>query len=273
MNLALGGLIIFILLFPGILFRLFLIKSESFENPLDTSRSAELSFMVIAALIFHSLGYLVVEQYYTIHLNQLYYVIIGDNGTTLDFENVINGSFLLFIGYSFTLSIISGTLGYLLKKIILVLYLDFRFNIFNITNEWDNLLSGRIFIFEERVGIRKQFYHIIERYLNGGMSFKRFKQYSHLHYLYYVSVTKIDYVFVDLLTVIGDDKILYKGALKKYFLSKGNSIDKVYLSDIYKKEYDVSGNNSNNFIPFISDIFVCKGDEICNLNITYIYLD
>ena len=103
MNIALGGLILLVILTPGLTFRLALIKSESFENPLDTSRTAEIIFIIIPAIVFNIIFVHLSNQYssYTVNFDQLYYILSGDSRTS---DNIIGASvipFTYFIVYSF----------------------------------------------------------------------------------------------------------------------------------------------------------------------------
>jgi hypothetical protein len=273
MNLALGGLLIFLLVIPGAVFRLFIIKSESFENPLDTSRLAEISFVLIPSLILHYFGYEILTNYldYNVRLDQIYYLIVGDSGNEkLDFNGVITPSFLKFLQYIGILILIASCLGYISKKLILLFYFDLKYKVFAISNEWDNLLSSREFIFEQKREMWKDYKQYIGRYFSGKMSFKRFIAYSRLYILYYRNLP-IDLIQVDLLVRTPNSEVLYQGTLKKYFLSKGNKLDKIYLKRNFKKEHCI--NSTKSFENIDSDILVFKGDEIINISVTYLYAD
>lgn len=270
MNLALGGLIIFLLLIPGGLFRIFLIKSESFENPLDTSKIAEITFVLVPALTIHYFGYKYVINYsdYNVRLDQLYYLVSGKGEEKLELEKIVQPSFLLFLKYIFTSSIIAAFIGYVFKKFILYFHLDLRYNIFSITNEWDNLLSSREFIYERKMVLWRRFSRYFKRFINGGLSFKRLLAYSKILRLYNKSLP-IDWIQIDLLVRTTKSDVLYQGVLHKYYLSKGNSLDKIYLKEVFKKEHSFFSKDED-FQHIPTDILVFKGVDIININVTYL---
>lgn len=270
MNLALGGLLIFLLLIPGGVFRIFLIKSESFENPLDTSKIAEITFVLVPALVIHYCGYHYVMNYsdYNVRLDQLYYLISGKGETKLELDKIIQPSFLPFLRYIFTLSILGALTGYIFKKIILYFYLDLKYNIFSITNEWDNLLSSREFIYERKLILWKRFIKYSKRFIKGNLSFRRLLAYSKILKLYKKSLP-IDWIQIDLLVRTTKSDILYQGVLHKYYLSKGNSLDKIYLREVFKKEHSFFSKDEG-FQHIPTDILVFKGVDIININVTYL---
>ena len=281
MNIALGTLIWLLLILPGVLFRVFLIKSESFENPLDTSKIAELTFMIIPSLLLHYLAitYYLPHSDYLLELKQLYYLIVGDTkGTILDFKNVIEPSFPLFLKYIFVQCLIGMGIGYIFKRIILFFDLDLRLsNVFAISNEWDNLLSSRQYVYEEKLIIKKDIRSTIWRFLKRHFKFKNFVRRLYLLILYYRNL-KTGTVVVDILVSISGKSILYEGILHKFYLSKGNSLDKVYLTDVFKKEFmsdnidkDDDDDDDEGFQEINSDVLVIKGEDIVNLNVIYFF--
>ena len=81
MSFAFSGILLLLLFLTGIVFRVSLIKSNSFENPLDTSKIAELAFMLYPALLLHSIGFVFVEKYLNedINLEQFYCISSNDS--------------------------------------------------------------------------------------------------------------------------------------------------------------------------------------------------
>jgi len=273
MNIAIGTLILLSLILPGALFRAFLIKSESFENPLDTSKVAELIFILVPSISLH---YLAVKYYlpmsdYNFELKQLYYLIAGDSkGTILNFKEVIEPSFLIFLEYIFVQCIIGMTSGFILKWIILFFALDLRWSsIFSISNEWDNLLSSRSYVFEQKSFIRKEVRLTIFRFLKGHFTVKNFIKRLHLLKTYYFNI-KTDNTLVNVIADISGKSIIYEGILHKYYLSAGNNLDKIYLTDVRKKDFMTKGANFNDID---SHVLVIKGDDIVNLNVIHLYYE
>lgn len=148
MNFAIGTLIVITLLLPGILFRTFIIKSESFENPLDTSINTEIGFILVYSIIAHTIGFVILS--YLIELNfrmdQLIFLINGNN-EKIDFLIIENSIIISFI-YLFCQIILSITVAIIIKKLSLKYFWDLKWNYLPITSEWDNILSGRLNSFE-----------------------------------------------------------------------------------------------------------------------------
>lgn len=141
MNIALTTLVVIILLIPGILMRAALIKSEALENPLDTTFKTELIIILLFAIPLQTLGFLFVDCVSNFDMQQFYYFLAGSE----KFEEVrISSSWFWFFLYNFCLTIIAILIGYICRIVILRNFYDLRFKVLPISNEWDNILSGRL---------------------------------------------------------------------------------------------------------------------------------
>ena len=275
MNIAVSGLFLLILFLPGIIFRIVVIKSDSFENPLDTSRVAELVFIMIPTLVLHSIGYYVYEHLLqtNVNLEQIYYLLSGSSAAVqqLDFVHIIKPALPGFLGYILLLCFFSAVLSWIFKKIILYCNLDLiKPSIFAISNEWDNILSGRIFLYQRKNDIKEEIRDFIA--IKGGKSnlnkedkqvVKAMKQ--------KIKDLEIDFIAIDVLVNAAGKNTIFKGTLLNYFLAKGNALDKLYLINPFKKEVDAPSNEP--FISITSDTLVIKSTHIINLNFRIVWAE
>lgn len=285
MNIALSSLVIILLLLPGLLFRTFLIKSDSFENPLDTSIKAELGIVLIASLFLHFLGYGVILCLgYLFDFGQFYHFLTASKYFNTD---CLNGSWHLFLFYIVILSVSSAFIGVAFKLLILRNYWDLRFKFLQITNEWDNILSGRLYHFDRIVELKSKRKSLLETKIAFKKKFTQVPE-SAQHIIQLIDqqlqtieqklTQKVDFVIIDALTETRSDAIIYKGKLFKYYLSRNNSLDKIVLKSPFRRKFidpsvEKSVFNPPEFYEFESKLFVINYNEIKNLNVRVVYID
>lgn len=198
MNFALGAIIIFFLLAPGISFRVLYLRSDSLRSNLDSSTVSEMFFIVLISSLVHPLALsLLWKAGFSPEVSQLYLVISGakaSDGLRLD---LINGGINYFLSYVFILSALSGVLGYVVQMIVLRFDLDIMYPIMSVSNEWDTLFSGR----KLDKALRK----------------------------------KIEFIQVDALVSTSEGDVIYCGVLKQYILNK-SGLDKIYLYPTYRRK-------------------------------------
>jgi hypothetical protein len=81
MNIALGALLIFLLLFPGILLRIAYLNGPYSRKNIQTSLVDELILSLLPSFILQGFGYLLAEFIFRYHirLEPLYQIVIGAN--------------------------------------------------------------------------------------------------------------------------------------------------------------------------------------------------
>jgi len=294
MNIAISSVIILLLLLPSIFFRTFVIRSDSFENPLDTSIKTELGIVFLFAVIQHLVGYLFLYHTldFNIEIDQLYFIIKGES--KLINVNLLDYSFIPFLFYILTQIAVGIIVAIVLKKIILKYYLDIRYNYFPITNEWDKLLSGRLFEYDR---IRKLNSDIKDLYRFRGyiidsikssdeiddnqkkqdiVSIKNRIKEEILNIKKLKKIPEYNYVEIDVLVNTSDGDMIYKGRVFKYYLSKDNTLDKIILKDAFRRKFEAVKDESisnNEFYEFESKLFVIKYCEIKNLNVRFTFYE
>lgn len=281
MNIALSSLIIITLLLPGILFRTFIIKSDSFENPLDTSIKAEIGFILLLSLIIHTIGLIVCEYVFKLnfHIDQLYYLLIADKDK-IDL-NIIKKSTYFTIVYLFSQIIVCSLVAIYLKKEALKRFWDFKTPFFPITSEWDNILSGRYYLYERNKELTMEKAEVsnkikeLEKFIKKSKDAKKGKEIlDNLKTQRSILDAKIDksnmvFVKIDALTDFQDELILYRGTVYEYFLSKKNQLDKITLYNSFRRLLYPEQDSEKEFYEFNSNMFVIDYENIKNLNIRY----
>lgn len=294
MDIAVSGVILILLLLPALFFRTFLIQSDSLENPLDTSIKTELGIIFLIALFQHLFGYLIIKftGIFEIHFDQLYFILIGE-ADKID-TYILNHSFILFFYYTLIQIAVGISFSLLAKWFILRYYLDIQFSFIPISNEWDQLLSGRIYeydrikkinilikdlkefqkgivleiINDEKLSIKNRKKETIEIKKQIDTEIKSLKESRR--------IPDYNYVEIDALVNTAGGDMIYKGRVYKYYLSKGNSLDKIVLKDAFRRRFiDIknSKNSAIEFYEFESKLFVIKYDEIKNLNVRFTFIE
>jgi len=296
MNLALSSLIILFLLLPGISFRLSLIKSDSLENPLDTSIGTELGFIIVFSMCIHLFGLRIIDLFeYTTDTTSIYGLLVGSESKVN--QDIFPSKFTQFIKYTLLQSLIWGILGSFTKYIILKFYLDLKYPILSITNEWDALLSGRLALFqrlekfkEEKAKLKKDLKKIHRK--NGGLwlikkaiyNGEQLEIYDNLKNLLdevnqNITTSKtFHYAKIDVVVEHQDYYMLYRGKINKYYLSTKNQLDKIILTDVARKKYpdEKAKGEENppkiNFSEVKGEYFIIEYCDIKNINISFKFL-
>jgi hypothetical protein len=251
MNLAIGALLVAILLLPGIIFRYLYIRSDALRKTIDLSLLNEVVFILTPSLLLHLAGQGVAQGILSkkLDLKTLYLLLTG-NGDGLDFSLIEKG-FPYFVLYILTLCVVAGFLGIWLQKIVVRFGWDERYKILRIYNDWDKYFSGAVLPKAER--------------------------------------KKIDFVQVDVVVQSAKGDVLYTGVLENYTLNKDQGIDRLFLSNVYRREFseDLAGTEAERDDPpegypsfRVKDFddryyalpgayFVIPFGEIRNLNISY----
>lgn len=291
MNLALGSLILIFLLIPGIAFRISLIKSDSFENPLDTSLRAEIGLVLLSSAIIHLLGIVIIESFnISIDIKSLYGTIIGDS-KLINWE-IFKNSYQNYFHYSIAQTTVWFFIGYLIKLLFIKKFWDVKSGFIPMTNEWDAILSGRLFLSERRTTLKSElkelkeevkdllpvWYKRLWKFVKGCIGFKH-QPTEEEQAIDEIKIeissieekinSKIESNFakVDLVVETKESDLIYRGKVHKYFLSKNNNLDKLILKEVRRKKID-----GEEFKEFNSQYFVIQYEQVKNMNITFQFI-
>lgn len=247
MNLILGSILLFILISPGLIFRYSYLQGTYSKQTFKISAVDEIFWAVIPAFVFQLAGILIIIHFtiYQVRLDQLYQILTGAD-SEIDF-NFILGSLPVFLVYILILIVIAAVLGLSARFMVRKFQLDLRYPFLKVNNEWYYLFSGEILDLLDTPGESKN----------------------------------VEMIQIDVLVSTGDGTMVYSGTLENYFLSKDNGLDRIYLSNVYRRKMkdDLDRTKPNvgyldryldeRYYAMPGDLFVVTYDKIINLNVTY----
>jgi hypothetical protein len=247
MNVALGALLLFLLLFPGIVVRTSYLSGPHSRKNIQTSLGDEVVLSLVPALVLQVLAYLFTEHVLgqDIRLEQVYKLVVGatarDNYAP-DF-GIIERSLPGFLLYMIGLLLVATLTGNAARWLVERYNFDIKVYGLRYNNDWYYLLSGRILNFSGWGG----------------------------------STTVVESVYVDVLVETKEGSVLYCGLLDEFYLSK-DGLDRICLSEVYRRRLtdDVAtgqppANRSFDarYYKMPGDLFVIPYSQIRNLNLTY----
>jgi hypothetical protein len=249
MNLVFGSVLLFILISPGLIFRFSYLQGSYAKLNFKVSAVEEIFWALVPALFFQILAISFVERVLQIPVRlDIVYQLITVNAA-IDFK-VIDKSLLPFLFYNAALISVSVAAGVLIRFVIRTFRMDLKWQFLRFGNEWYYLLRGEM---SPEFGNNNLF-----------------------------RPSKPDFLIqVDTLVSSSEGNIIYSGTLEDYFLSKENGLDRIYLSNVYRRKLKDDLNNDQPNVGYLErhldsryysmpgDLLVLTYDKIINLNITY----
>lgn len=245
MSLLLSSILLFILVAPGLIFRFSYLQGTYAKVSFKVSAIDEIFWALIPALFFQLSAVIILERVFSvdIRLDIVYQLLNGDASSGIDFHAIRKG-FFPFLLYTAGLIFVSGGSGRLLRFIIRKFKLDIQYRFFRLNNEWHYLFTGEILDFPDVIGESKN----------------------------------IEIIQIDLLANTGEGSVIYSGILQDYYLSKDNGLDRIYLSQVYRRKLkdDLAFADQTNeqrlderYYEMPGELFVIQYDNIVNMNVTY----
>lgn len=241
MEIALGGIVLLIVLLPGISFRKGYF-SEEFSNQytirdffvlfVNTLFPSLIIYLIFLPIIYFGFGYFydfktllgILSSNETLVKSSIYQI---DN---LKFE---------IIAFQIVINSTSFILGYKIRDYVLDKSIDARYKFFRYKNIWHYLLTGKFILFKRsQIKLNKD------------------------------KVEDIDITYIDSVVSIGGETNFYSGVLVDYELSDDGNLELLYLKDASKKSLEES-----DFKKIEGHTLVLKYDNIINLNIVFIQIE
>ncbi len=201
MNLAFGALFSFILLFPGFIFRSAYLGGPYSRRTVATSLVDELIWSLAPAFILQMLGYLFVEYLTPFDVNEIAIYRLTTAQSTLD-QTILETGIPGFFGYQVVVSLLAVGLGKSLNWAVKRYKLDCRYYFLRVDNDWFYLLTGRILDFPDMAGLGDD----------------------------------VNAVHIDVVIEAKECSYLYTGVLTKFYLSREQGLDRVYLNNVYRRK-------------------------------------
>ena len=249
MNLAISTIFILVLILPGILFRFAYLKGPHSKQNFKPSTIDEIIWAIVPSLFFHIIGFIYIDVCTPYKIDfKVIFILVSLNLEELNFET-IDINIYPFILYLSALLIASFCVGLLLRKVVIQLKLDYKFNFFRINNDW---------------------YYILTNNLNESDENKASNELT------------AEFIQIDVL-VKGDKEfyIIYSGILHDFYLSKDEGLDKICLVEVHRRRFsdDIELESANSkienqklgdrYYSMPGDLFVIPYSHILNMNISY----
>lgn len=253
MEIALGGLVILLILLPGISYR-----RGYFSGEFSNQYTNKDFFQLFVNTLFPSIiGYLIFLPLiyclgYTYNLQVLLGILSSEETLVQYSVKEIDFYKIEIIVFQISLNISAFLVGLGFRNLIVGKSYDTKSKFFRYKNIWHYLLSGKFMMFK-----RSQ----IELLKN--------------------KIEDVDITYVDALLVVGEEAFIYTGILVDYELSNEGGLDLLYLRDAQRKK--VNATSETKTIDSIGEdteyhnisghIIILKYQNIINLNLSFIQVE
>lgn len=243
MDIALSGIILLILILPGISFAKGFYSGE-FSNQYTTNDFYNLLINTFFPSIFlYLLSYPII--YYFFNYEFRFDILLGlassnDNIIKLAITTVEKNKIAIII-YQISLNIIAYITGNRLKKYVLSKSLDTNYDILKYKNIWHYIITARILNFEKNS-------HILQN----------------------DTVEDVDFTYVDALVNVNDQTYIYKGVLADYQLARDGGLDLLIVTNAQRK---LISDPTGTYKDIKGNYIILKYSDLINLNLTFIQLD
>ncbi|UAY53214.1 hypothetical protein [Ferruginibacter albus] len=279
MSIALGTLLLFLLVIPGIAFRNAFIFGPLTKKFSKSSSFDEFIWALIPGLIIQLVGAFVVNEFHAFGFN-INFSGLGEilfSGTNAieefgDIEKVLGP----ILAYNFILIIIGGLFGFLCRKIIRFVCLDHYFRSFRFSNEWYYILRGETIFFKEHINpsekkIRadKRKDKILAEKLRRQSLNRTPKQKisdSLSDFKNFIHRNKIDTCVINAVvkTDLGNCYI-YSGIIHSFYLTKDGLLDTILIRGASRRKF--TDDKEENIYKIPTEIVVLKNSEIVTISV------
>lgn len=178
---------------------------------------------------------------YHINFEVLGLILLGESEQTsisMIFRNIDSHKVEIFI-YFVSASTAGAALGRLAKAVVRRSKWDRKYKLLRFKNEWHYLFSGEVLDFPRVSG----------------------------------SFEEVDFRYVDALVQTNDGVFIYNGFLEDYILSKDGGIDRIYLSNVRRRQMEADKppkkKNDQRYYSLPGKFFVLPYSQVINLHIVY----
>jgi hypothetical protein len=266
MNLVFSSLFLFVLISPGLLFRFSYLQGSYAKLSFKVSAVEEILWAIVPAFLLHLLGIWFTENamHEQIRLDIVYQFITGKEP---DFA-IVRKSIVPFSLYLLTLIALGVVTGVITRALVRKLKFDLHWKFLRFGNEWYYLLSGEMLNLPEKNAEANWFERVVGYFRD-----------------LFTKKAQVELIQVDAVVNSTEGDLIFSGILKDFFLSKDNGLDRLYLSNVYRRSFknDLQDEDKNpgflardtdeRYYAMPGDFFVITYDKIRNLNITYYLQD
>ncbi|WPO92517.1 hypothetical protein [Chryseobacterium sp. HR92] len=243
MDIALSGIILLILILPGISFAKGFYSGE-FSNQYTTSDFYNLLINTLfPSLILYLLSYPII--YYVFNYDFGFDIILGLSSSNDDVIKTaittVEKNKIAIIVYQVLLNIIAYSIGNRFKKCVLSKSFDTKYDILKYKNVWHYIITARLLNFEKNS-------HILQN----------------------DTVEDVDFTYVDALVNVNEQTFIYRGVLADYQLARDGGLDLLIVTNAQRK---LISDQSGIYKDIKGNYIILKYSDLINLNLTFIQLD
>ncbi len=242
MDIALSGIILLVLVLPGISFAKGYYSRE-FSNQYSAAEFYNLTLnTIIPSIVFYLLALpLILIFGYTYNFETLFGIISSnDNLVSTSIRRIENHKYEILI-FHILINSFAFIAGRQLYNIVLKNSLDTKYDFLRYKNIWHYLITAR---------------------------FLNFKQNSEI--LQTDKIEDIDYTYIDALITINEKTFIYTGILIDYHLAKDGGLDLLIIDKAQRKL--IGGDPEEIYKDIIGNYLILKYSNIINLNLSFIQL-
>jgi len=238
MNIALGSLILFLVLLPGIIFRSSYLSSSFSRKVFDRKPIDDVFFAVLPAVFFHFIGIILINSrdngICEVKVNVEFLMQLSTSSVKGDFNPIANFPLEIFL-YNFAVILVSFLSGHLIREIIRYCKLDRSTRMFRFTNKWHYVFSGEL------------------------LDFPNIPDQSN----------DVDIIMLDVLSDVSGKSVIYSGQYLDHSLTMDGDLENIIIKFPSKKEFE----STKDFIEIPSRFFLIPYKTIKNLNIRYFSIE
>ena len=239
MNLALGSIILFLVLLPGIIFRSSYLSSSFSRKVIDKKPIDDIFFAILPAILFHLIWIFCINtsnrSICGVRIDVDFLLKLSTNSANESYYPISNFVLEILL-YNVSLIIVAFLLGHLSRKIVRHLKWDRTTNLFRFTNKWHYIFTGEI------------------------LDFPNIPDESN----------EVDHIHLDILSDINGQMIIYSGEYLNHSLGKDGDLENIILRYPSKKRFN---NKEDEFIEIPSKFFLIPYSTIKNLNVRYFAIE
>lgn len=247
MNLIAGTVLLFIILSPGVVFRLSYLSAPFSRRHLNVNFIYDITWSIIPGLFIQFLGIYLVGIYdYAVNFEHIGYLLFPPSNTPETIKNVflnLEKNRTLIIGYYLFVLLLGAGLGFLLKFFVRICKLDRKFRLFRFSNKWHYIFHGEVLDFP----------HIPDTF------------------------EQVNRTYIDLLCQIGSEQYIYIGEFFDYYYDEKGDLDSIHLRIPIRRKLEL---NTDGIFQQISEYYdipsrfiIIPYKTILNINVRYFHLD
>lgn len=241
MDIALSGLIILIVLLPGICFnRGYFSGVFSYEYTKNNFFSLLISAFIPSVILYLTF-YILLLLFTGYDYNFIVFLGLFSSDRNIYFYSIamIEKYKAEIILLNLVINLVSFFLGFYVKNLVVRYKLDTKYSFLRYKNYWYYLITGKFIDFPSS-------------------SIKLYKN----------TVNDVDITYIDALVSINDITYIYTGILVDYNLGKEGTLDLLLIKDAQRKK--VNGKNNGEYKDIDGHIIALKYCDLINVNFSFI---